>query len=161
MARLNSDAREILCNMVTEKAGEKRSALVSELDKIDASLESDYKKRLAAASKKLERVIESTNEQVADVLATYGLQWGRKTYGNGSHNIEDILNDDGTLKSRLDGYIKPVEADGATKRRRENLSKDIADLDAKVAKAKQEILLRAALGMKYDEIVAIVNRFQF
>lgn len=29
MARLNSDAREILCQMVTERASEKREALVA------------------------------------------------------------------------------------------------------------------------------------
>lgn len=161
MARLNNDAREILCNMVTERAGEKRSALVSELDKIDASLESDYRKRLAAARVKIDEVIAAARNKIDTILAAHRLQWHGKTYGNGSFTIEDILNDDGTLKSRLDGYIKPVEEGGASKKRRENLSRDIADLDAKVAKAKQEILLRAALGMKYDEIVAIVNRFQF
>lgn len=161
MARLNNDAREILCNMVTEKAGEKRSALVSELDKIDASLESDYKKRLAAARVKIDEAIHCVCDKIDTILTAHRLQWGRKTYGNGPHTIEDILNDDGTLKSRLEGYIRPAEEVGASKKRRENLSRDIEDLDAKVAKAKQEILLRAALGMKYDEIVAIVDRFQF
>lgn len=161
MARLNSDAREILCQMVTERAKEKREALVAELDGIDASLENDYKKRLACASKKLAGVIDRASEEVAKVLVTYGLKWGTKRYGSGVHNIDSIIDsDNGKLKSDLDDYIKPVK-ETVTPKRRDNLKEDIDQLDAKVAKAKQEILLRASLGMKYDEVVAIVNGFEF
>lgn len=160
MARLNSDAREILCQMVTERASEKREALVAELDGLDASLENDYKKRLACASKKLVGIIDHASEEVDKVLATYGLQWGSKRYGSGAYNIGSIIGDDGKLKPDQDDYIKPIK-ETVTSKRRDGLKEDINQLDAKVAKAKQEILLRAALGMKYDEVVAIVNSFEF
>lgn len=159
MARLNSDAREILCQMVAERASEKREALVAELDGLDASLENDYKRRLASASKKLADIIDHASEEVDKVLATYGLQWGER-YRNGAYNIGSIVGDDGKLKPNPDDYIKPVK-ETVTSRRRDGLKEDINQLAAKVAKAKQEILLRASLGMKYDEVVAIVNGFEF
>lgn len=95
------------------------------------------------------------------MLATYGLQWGSKRYRSGAYNIDSIIDGDNCkLKSDLDDYIKPIKETVASKRR-DGLKEDINQLDAKVAKAKQEILLRASLGMKYDEVVAIVNGFEF
>ena len=158
MARLNRDAREILCQMVDERAKEKREALVAELDKLDESFKNDYKKRLYDASKELEGIINRARKEVDKVLATYGLKWGTMRYGSGVNNINSIIDSyDGKLKSDLDDYIK----DTLTSKKREGLKRDIDELDAKVAKAKQEIILRAALGMNYDEVVAIVNGFEF
>ena len=158
MTRLNRDAREILCQMVDERAKDKREALVAQLDGLDASLENDYKKRLCAASKKLEGIIDRAREEVDKILATYGLRWGTMRYGSGVNNINSIIDSyDGKLKSDLDGYIK----DTLTSKKREGMKRDIDELDAKVAKAKQEIILRTALGMNYDEVVAIVNGFEF
>lgn len=159
MARLNSDAREILCQMVAERASEKREALVAELDRIDASLENDYKKRLACASKKLAGIIDHASEEVDKVLATYGLQWGKR-YRSGVYNIGSVVGDDGKLKPNPGDYIEPIK-ETVTSKRRDGLKEDINQLAAKVAKAEQEILLRASLGMKYDEVVAIVNGFEF
>ena len=88
----------------------------------------------------------------------YGLKWGTMRYGSGANNINSIIDSyDGKLKSDLDDYIK----DTLTSKKREGLKRDIDELDAKVAKAKQEIILRTALGMNYDEVVAIVNGFEF
>lgn len=158
MARLNKDAREILCNMVDEKAKEKREALVAELDRLDESFKNDYKKRLCDASKELEGVINRARKEVDEVLVAYGLKWGTMRYGSGVSNINSIIDSyDGKLKSDLDDYIK----DKSTSKKREGLKREIDELDAKVAKAKQEIILRAALGMNYDEVVAIVNGFEF
>lgn len=161
MARLNSDAREILCNMVTEKASGKRSALVAELDGIDASLHKEYKKRLANARAEIDRVVHCAQNKINTILGDYRLQWKAKRYGNGFYNIGCIISDNGELTSNLEVYIAPPDPAKEAVKRRENLKQDIEELDAAVAKAKQEILLRAALGMKYDEVVGIINSFQF
>lgn len=161
MARLNNDAREILCNMVSGKASEKRAALVAELDGLEQALNNDYKKRLEAARPKIDEAIQDARKKINDILTTYELQFGSQRYEHDVYNINDIIDCGGNLikPSLLVNYIRPVKE--ASNKRREGLKQDIEDLDAKVAKAKQEILLRAALGMKYDEVVGIINSFEF
>lgn len=162
MARLNSCAREILCQMVIEKASEKRSTLVTELEKINANIEDDYKRRLAAVRVKIDEAIRYAYNKIDIILTENWLTWGKSRYGSGQkYTINDILRGN-ELKSvkELAEYIKSVET-ATTSKRMAALKQNIADLDTKVTKAKQEILLRAALGMKYDEVVAIVNGFEF
>ena len=158
MARLNNDAREILCNMVTDKAKVKRKALTDELAHVEDVEDRDYRKRLDRAGKELDLLAKSIDTTIKDIFFRLGLEWREVRYGAGRHTFEDIFNN-GMLTEDLSTYIG--DKDGGKSARHKALKDDIEELDAAVAKAKQEILLRAALGMKYDEVVAIVNSFQF
>lgn len=157
MARLNNDAREILCNMVTEKAEAKRKKLTEDLIAVDEECYADYKARLASAREELEYLVASINHEIDRIFRKHKLEWKVCRYNDDRHTFEDIFSD-GKLKRDIDDYIGNA---AKIPNRRLLVETQLKDLDARVAKAKQEILLRAALGMKYDEVVAIVNGFQF
>lgn len=157
MARLNNDAREILCNMVTEKAEAKRKKLTEDLTAVDEECYADYKARLASAREELEYLVASINHEIDRIFRKHKLEWKVCRYNDDRHTFEDIFSD-GKLKRDIDDYIGNA---AKIPNRRLLVETQLKDLDARVAKAKQEILLRAALGMKYDEVVGIINGFQF
>lgn len=157
MARLNNDAREILCNMVTEKAEAKRKKLTEDLTAVDEECYADYKARLASAREELEYLVASINHEIDRIFRKHKLEWKVCRYNDDRHTFEDIFSD-GKLKRDIDDYIGNA---AKIPNRRLLVETQLKDLDAAVAKAKREILLRAALGMKYDEVVGIINGFQF
>ena len=157
MARFNNNARDILCNMVAEKASEKRKVLTDQLEHIRNVANDDYKKRLENARKELEQLSVKIEQTIHDIFRRFGLEYGLR-YGCQKHSFEDMFNN-GNLKKNLDEYI--IDDSKKHNGKINSLKEDIEALDNAVSKAKQEILLRAALGMKYDEIVAIINRFKF
>ena len=157
MARLNNDAREILCNMVTEKAKDKRKKLTEDLTAIDNEYYADYKSRLASAREELEHLVASINHEIDRIFRKHKLEWNECRYAGCKHTLEDIFSN-GKLKSNIDDYIGNA---AKNPNRRLLVETQLKDLDARVDKAKQEILLRAALGIKYDDIIEIVNGFVF
>ena len=157
MARFNQSARDILCNMVTEKAAEKRKVLTDQLEHTRNVANDDYKKRLEKARKELLELSVKIEQTIHDIFRRFGLEYGLR-YGCQKHSFEDMFND-GNLKKNLDEYI--IDDSIKHNAKINSLKEDIEALDKAVSKAKQEILLRASLGMKYDEIVSIINGFQF
>lgn len=157
MARLNSDAREILCDMVTERAEAKRKQLTQRLTSLEDEIDASYNERVEAARKDIELMIPTIRIGIDRILKKHKLGWKTCRYGDSNHTFEDIF-DDGELRKDLTDYFSNLEGEP---NRRKLVKQQLEQLDAAVAKAKQEILLRAALGMKYDEVVAIVNGFQF
>jgi hypothetical protein len=159
MARLNNDAREILCKMVTEKAEAKRKQLNEKLTDIDNERSESYEERVKAARKDIELMIPTIKIGIDRILQKHKLGWEKRNscYSDSNHTFEDIF-DDGELRKDLMKYFSNLESEP---NRLKLVKQQLEQLDAAVAKAKQEILLRAALGMKYDEVVAIVNGFQF
>lgn len=156
MARLNNDAREILCRMVNDKAEAKRKQLTDELTKLDDKRSESYEERVKAARKEIELMIPTIKIGIDRILQKNKLGW-KKYYNNKDYTFEDIF-DDGELSKDLTSYFSNLESET---NRRKLVNQQLKQLDAAVAKAKQELLLRAALGMKYDEVVAIVNGFKF
>jgi len=157
MARLNNDAREILCNMVTEKAGAKRKKLVETIDAIDNETKASYDERVKEARKEIEAILPAFKSGIDRILSKHKLGWKSCRYGDERYTFDDVFSD-GDLRADLHNYF----SDGERKSNRRLLAEtQLKDLDARIAKAKQEILLRAALGMKYDEVVSIINSFQF
>lgn len=156
MARLNNDAREILCRMVNEKAEAKRKQLTDELTKLDDKRSESYEERVKAARKEIELMIPTIKIGIDRILKKNKLGW-KKYYSNKDHTFEDIF-DDGELSKDLTSYFSNLESEP---NRRKLVNLQLKQLDEAVAKAKREILLRAALGMKYDEVVAVVNGFKF
>ena len=156
MARLNNDAREILCRMVNEKAEAKRKRLTDELTKLDGKRSESYEERVKAARKEIELMIPTIKIGIDRILRKNKLGW-KKYYINKDYTFEDIF-DDGELKNDLTSYFSNLESEP---NRRKLVNLQLEQLDEAVAKAKREILLRAALGMKYDEVVAVVNGFKF
>ena len=156
MARLNNDAREILCRMVNEKAEAKRKHLTDELKKLDDKRSESYEERVKAARKEIELMIPTIKIGIDRILKKNKLGW-KKYYSNKDYTFEDIF-DDGELSKDLTRYFSNLESEP---NRRKLVNLQLEQLDEAVAKAKREILLRAALGMKYDEVVAVVNGFKF
>ena len=156
MARLNNDAREILCRMVSEKAEAKRKQLTDELTKLDDNRSESYEERVKAARKEIELIIPTIKIGIDRILQKNKLGW-KKYYSNKDYTFEDIF-DDGELSKDLTSYFSNLESEP---NRRQLVNLKLKQLDEAVAKAKREIQLRAALGMKYDEIVAVVNGFKF
>ena len=156
MARLNNDAREILCRMVNEKAEAKRKQLTDELTKLDDKRSESYEERVKAARKEIELMIPTIKIGIDRILKKNKLGW-KKYYSNKDYTFEDIF-DDGELRKDLTSYFSNLESEP---NRRKLVNLQLEQLDEAVAKAKREILLRAALGMKYDEVVAVVNGLKF
>ena len=156
MARLNNDAREILCRMVNDKAEAKRKKLTDELKKLDDKRSESYEERVKAARKEIELMIPTIKIGIDRILQKNKLGW-KKYCGNKDRTFEDIF-DDGELSEDLTRYFSNLESEP---NRRKLVNQQLEQLDEAVAKAKREILLRAALGMKYDEVVAVVNGFKF
>ena len=156
MARLNNDAREILCRMVNEKAEAKRKQLTDELKKLDDKRSESYKERVKAARKEIELMIPTIKIGIDRILRKNKLGW-KKCYSNKYYTFEDIF-DDRELSKDLTSYFSNLESEP---NRRKLVNLQLEQLDEAVAKAKREILLRAALGMKYDDVVAVVNGFKF
>ena len=156
MARLNNDAREILCRMVNEKAEAKRKQLTDELTKLDDKRSESYEERVKAARKEIELMIPTIKIGIDRILQKNKLGW-KKYYSDEDYTFEDIFND-GELSKDLTRYFSNLESES---NRRKLVNLQLEQLDEAVAKAKREILLRAALGMKYDEVVAVVNGFKF
>ena len=155
MARLNNDAREILCRMVNEKAEAKRKQLTDKLTKLDDERSESYNERVKAARKEIELMVPTIKIGIDRILQKNKLGW-KKSYGR-KQTFEDIFIY-GELKENLTGYFSNLESES---NRRKLVNQQLEQLDEAVAKAKREILLRAALGMKYDEVVAVVNGFKF
>lgn len=155
MARLNNDAREILCRMVNEKAEAKRKQLTDKLTKLDDERSESYKERVKAARKEIELMIPTIKTGIDRILQKNKLGW--KKWYDKDYTFEDIF-DDGELSKDLTSYFSNLESEP---NRRKLVNLQLEQLDKAVAKAKREILLRAALGMKYDEVVAVVNGFKF
>ena len=156
MARLNNDAREILCRMVNEKAEAKRKQLTDELKKLDDKRSESYEERVKAARKEIELMIPTIKIGIDRILHKNKLGW-KKYYSDKDYTFEDIF-DDGELSKDLTSYFSNLESEP---NRRKLVNLQLEQLDEAVAKAKREILLRAALGMKYDDVVAVVNGFKF
>lgn len=157
MARLNNDAREILCKMVTEKAEAKRKQLTDKLTAIDNERSESYEERVKRARHEIELMIPTISIGIDRILQKHKLGWRTSRYSDDPHTFEDIF-DDGKLRKDLTEYFSNMESEP---NRRKLAKQQLEQLDAAVVKAKQEILLRAALGMKYDEVVGIINGFQF
>ena len=156
MARLNNDAREILCRMMNDKAEAKRKQLTDELTKLDDKRSESYKERVKAARKEIELMIPTIKIGIDRILHKNKLGW-KKYYSDKDYTFEDIF-DDGELSKDLTSYFSNLESEP---NRRKLVNLQLEQLDEAVAKAKREILLRAALGMKYDDVVAVVNGFKF
>lgn len=159
MVGLNNDEREILYNMVTEKAEAKRKKLTEDLTAVDNECYADYKARLASARDELERLVVSINREINRIFRKHRLKWKECEYSGDTATFEDIFSY-GKLKQDedIEYYIGNA---AKIPNRRFLVEMQLEELDARVAKAKQEILLRAALGTKYDEVVGIINGFQF
>ena len=156
MARLNNDAWEILCRMVNDKAEAKRKRLTDELAKLDDKSSKSYEERVKAARREIELMIPTIKIRIDRILHKNKLGW-KKYYSDRDYTFEDIF-EDGELKKDLTSYFSNMESES---NRRKLVNLQLEQLDEAVAKAKREILLRAALGMKYDEVVAVVNGFKF
>lgn len=157
MAKFNQMARDILCDMVTEKAAAKRKRLVKRLTELDNERSESYEERVKKARHDIELMIPTISIGIDRILQKHKLGWKTGRYSDHPHTFEDIF-DDGKLRKDLTEYFSNLESEP---NRRKLVKQQLEQLDAAVAKANQEILLRASLGMKYDEIVSIINGFQF
>lgn len=155
MAKINNKTQAILEDMIVSKFEDKRSALVKEIDEIR---ERDYE--IATENKEkckdsIVRVIEKAQNDIAKLLKVAGLEvWNRYS---GPH-FYCLLNSDGELRSDWKGYIKPIAKKKSM--RLAALEKELDELLAKCKKAMNELVLRANLGCKYDDVMEFINNLE-
>lgn len=145
MARINSEeARFILCDMVSKKAEVKRDKLRKDLRAVDDEIKTSYIKRSEAAHRDIDAVLPAVfKSEISRILAKYKLSGMEVAYNNISGECRYRFVDD-------EGYKRRVAKE-----------KELSDLDKRIENARQDIRLRVALGIKYDEAVAIINNLQF
>ena len=73
MARLNKDAREILCKMVTEKAEAKRKQLTNKLTSIDNERSKSYEDSVKSARHEIELMIPTFSIGIDRILQKHKL----------------------------------------------------------------------------------------
>lgn len=157
MARLNNDTREILNNMIYEKSNKKRMMLNEQIRSIEDQSSADYKERVEKAKKELGSYAKNIESGVEAILRRHNLAYGTYRYDDTKYSFNDIYSS-GRVRDNLEDYLSDALKETAEEK---SLRKELDDLEDKVHKAKQELLLRAALGISYDEIMNIVNGFSF
>lgn len=154
MAKINNKTQAILEDMIISKFEDKRSALVKEIDEIK---ERDYELATENKDKCKERIcqyVEHADELIHKVLKTAGLEIGSRY--SGPHFV-CLLDSDGELRSDWKGYIKPI---AKKSERLAALEKELDELLAKCKKAMNELVLRANLGCKYDDVMEFINNLE-
>lgn len=155
MAKINNKTQAILEDMIVSKFGDKRKALVEEIESIkerDGEIANENKDKCKDS---IIRVVEKAQNDIAKLLKVAGLELGNK-YSSVLH-FECLLNSNGELRSDWKGYIKPIVKKSM---RLAALEQELDALLAKCKKAMDELVLRASLGCKYDDVMEFINNFE-
>jgi hypothetical protein len=154
MAKINNKTQAILENMIVGKFEDKRKALVEE---IEAIKERDYEITTENKEKckdSIVRVVEKAQNDIAKLLKVAGLEIASRY--SGPHFV-CLLNSDGEIRSDWKGYIKPIEKKSG---RLATLEQELETLLAKCKKSMDELVLRASLGCKYDDVMEFINNLE-
>jgi hypothetical protein len=154
MAKINNKTQAILENMIVGKFEDKRKALVEE---IEAIKERDYEITTENKEKckdSIVRVVEKAQNDIAKLLKVAGLEIVSRY--SGSHFV-CLLNSDGEIRGNWKDYIKPIEKKSG---RLATLEQELETLLAKCKKAMDELVLRASLGCKYNDVMEFINNLE-
>jgi hypothetical protein len=156
MAKINNRTQAILENMIVGKFEDKRKALVEE---IDATKNRDYE--IIAENKErckdsIVRVVEKAQNDITKLLKVAGLEIGSGCSDSSLHFV-CLLTPYGEIRSDWKGYIKPIENKSG---RLETLEQELKTLLTKCKKATDELILRASLGCKYNDVMEFINNLE-
>lgn len=159
MARLNNAMQTILRNMVHEKAHAKRSALCKELSELENKISDDFNDRLSKAKGQIANVIGAASASIDRILKQNNLKY-RERYSRLKYNIESLIDSYGDIISDLSSCIETETGDTETDKRIKEVHEQINMLDDRVSKAQEDIILRAQLGAKYEEVVSMIEKIE-
>ena len=156
MAKIDKRTQGILESMIVDKFKEKRAALSYELDAIKERNSEIVKENKDKCRDTIIRVMTKAQEDIVKTLKNAGLKIDGRYYAD---HIVCMFNSDGELRSDWKDYIKPI-ASKSKSARQSALEEDLEELDAKCRKAMDELVLRASLGCKYNEVMEFVNNIE-
>jgi hypothetical protein len=155
MAKINNKTQAILENMIVGKFEDKRKALVEEIEEIKKRNQEIADENKDKCKDFICQYMEHANELIHKILKTAGLEVGGKYYYS-SHAV-CLFDSDGALKSDWKDYVRPIAKES------ERLTKLEQELDVllfKCKKAMNELVLRASLGCKYDDVMEFINNLE-
>lgn len=155
MAKINNKTQEILENMIVCKFEDKRSALVEEIDAIkkrDSEITNENKDKCKDS---IIRVVEKAQNDITKLLKTAGFELRNKYHNRECHFTR--MFDSGELEHDWKDYIKPI---AKKDERLTALERELEALIAKCKKAMDELVLRASLGCKYDDVMEFINNLE-
>lgn len=156
MAKINNKTQAILENMIVGKFEDGRKALIEEIDAIknrDYEIATENKEKCKDS---IVRVVEKAQNDITELLKVAGLEI-RSRYNNNPHFV-CLLNYDGEIRSDWKGSIKPIEKKKSG--RLATLEQELETLLAKRKRAMDELVLRASLGCKYDDVMEFINNLE-
>lgn len=153
MAKINNTTQYILKNLILDKFKEKREALSSEIDAIKKRNYEINEENKDKCKESIIRVMRKAHDDVTKLLKIGGLEIGGQYHGTHLTSLFYC----GKLRDNWKEYIQPIVKKGA---KQLLLEKDLTELDTKCRKAMDELVLRANLGCKYDEVVSFINNLE-
>lgn len=155
MAKINNRTQDILMSMVANKFSEKRNAINFELDEIKNRNAEILKENKEKVKERIQQVMDKAQEDVLKLLKTAGFKLGGRYRTN---SIFTLFNsDDGKLSYYWYEYISST---ASKSKRQEELEADLNTLDEKCRRAMDELVLRANLGCKYDDVMEFINNLE-
>lgn len=154
MTKIDKRTQYILENMIVDKFKKKRAALSSELDAIKERNSEIVKENKDKCRETLIRVIKKAQDDIIKALKNAGLEIGGRYYAN---HIVCMFNADGELRSDWKDSIRPI---ASKSERQQHLEEDLEELDTKCRKAIDELVLRASLGCKYNDVMEFLDNLE-
>lgn len=155
MAKINNRTQDILMSMVANKFSEKRDALNSELDEIKNRNAEIYRENRDKVKERIQQVMDKAQEDILKLLKTAGIKLGGRYHTNSIITL--FNNDDGKIGHYWYEYISSVTPKS---KHQEELEADLNTLDEKCKRAMDELVLRANLGCKYDDVMEFINNLE-
>lgn len=155
MAKINQRTQHILESMIVNKFSEKRNALAKELDAIKERDCEIANENMDKCKDFICRYMEHADELIHKALKTAGLEIGSRYY-YGGHAI-CLFDSDCKLKSNWKEYVRPIAKKDA---KRKEVEQKLDELTTKCRKAMDELILRASLGCKYDDVMKFINNLE-
>lgn len=154
MAKIDKRTQGILESMIVDKFKDKRNVLSSELDAIkerDRVIISENKDKCRDS---IVRVMCKAQNDIMKILKNAGLEIGN---GYDCSNIICLFDCDCELRKNWDRNVIPI----AKKNPRQlYIEENLKELDNKRRKAIDELVLRATLGCKYNEVMDFINNLE-
>lgn len=154
MAKINNRTQAILENMILSRFEDRRSALVKEIDEINERNQEIAEENKDKCKEFICQYMEHANELIQKVLKTAGLEIHRY---NTNHAVCLFYSTSGKLDDNWKRYIRPIEKKSE---RMAALKQELDALLAKRKKAMDELVLRASLGCKYDDVMEFINNLE-
>ena len=154
MARINNTTQYILKNMILDKFKAKRDVLSSELDAIKKQNYEIANENKDKSRESIVRIMDKAQDDIVKILKSAGLEIDGGY--RGAHPL-CLFDSKGKLQCNWKDYLHPI---GNKNKKLQSLEEDMKELDDKCRKAMDELVLRATLGCKYDDVMEFINNLE-